>query len=293
MSGRYDLGVWGNAYRSVAVALVVVVLAGCGGSGTETVTDARSENGLAYDLEGAGPIIVLIHGSNLDRRLWDAEMEWLPQRARVLRYDLRGHGSSNFPRAAFANHEELIELLDEIDEDEVTIVGLSFGAHVAVDVALEAPDTVDRLVLVSPSLQGFVPDEIPPFFADLGAALRDRDFAQANEVLLASPLLAVPPEAQDRVRTMVTENEKMWTIPFQLLQTGSPPALSRLEDVSAPTLILVGDTDLAAVRAQGELLESQLPDAKLVTVAGGRHLLNLSSPDEFRESVTTFLDEKR
>ena len=120
----------------------------------QQVVDARSANGLAYDLIGEGPLVVLIHGTNLDRRMWDAEAEWLREHVRVLRYDLRGQGDSDFPTDSYSNHDDLIALLGELGGHDVTLLGLSAGVQVAIDVALTAPQLVARLVLVSPSIAG-------------------------------------------------------------------------------------------------------------------------------------------
>lgn len=266
------------------------------------ILDARSGGGLAYDrypAAGAGdasaPLVVLIHGSNLDRRLWDDEVEWLVEEdlfaARgVLRYDLRGQGGSVSPREPYSSHGDLRTLLEEVGgAPEAVLVGLSSGAQVALDLALETPDRVAGLVLVSPSLAGYVPEETPAFFAQLGEALQAGDFDRANEILLASPIAEVPEVHRQRVREMVEDNERLWTLPYELVQQAEVPALERLEEVGAPVLILVGEEDLAAVRAQGELMEERMPDARLVVVPGGGHLLNLTSPEVFRREVGEFL----
>ena len=255
----------------------------------QQVVDARSANGLAYDLIGEGPLVVLIHGTNLDRRMWDAEAEWLREHVRVLRYDLRGQGDSDFPTDSYSNHDDLIALLGELGGHDVTLLGLSAGVQVAIDVALTAPQLVARLVLVSPSIAGYVPAEMPAFLAELTASLRAGDFDQANEVLLASSLMSVPPEHAAQVRAMVEDNDRLWTIPYSLVEQPSQPALDRLEDIEAPTLVLAGGNDEEAIRAQGVLLERRVADARRVTIPAGGHLLNLTSPAAFQEAVTEFL----
>lgn len=308
----------GRAITLLAPLLVLAVLGlGCGNQaqapGTESegdapprphpLLDARSSGGLAYDLypagDGSAPVVVLIHGSNLDRRMWDDEVEWLLEEDlfathSVLRYDLRGQGGSASPRELYSDHSDLLALLGEVEdrrpgEGHAVLVGLSSGAQVALDVALEAPERVAGLVLVSPSLAGYVPEEMPPFFGELREALQAGDLDRANEILLASPIAAVPQEHRARVREMVEANDRLWTIPYELVRQPEVPALERLEEIEAPVLILVGEEDLAAVRAQGELLEERLPDARLVVVPGGGHLLNLTSPEAFRREVGDFL----
>lgn len=273
----------------LALAVAVSLLAGCYSS-DRLNTNVMSATGLAYDLVGSGePLVVLIHGSNLDRRMWDGEVTWLKKEAQVLRYDLRGQGASTYPEEPFSNHADLLDLLDEIGADEVTLIGLSSAAQVALDVALEAPHRVERMVLVSPSLRGYLPDEMPAFFSDLSAALQAQDFKRANEVLLTSSIMSVPLAFKEHVRTMVEENSRLWTIPFSRVEQVSPPALERLEQIQIPTLVLLGEDDLEAIQAQGQLLEGRLINAGLVEIPGGGHLLNMTSPKAFQKAVNTFL----
>ena len=149
--------------KPLLVLASLLLLVGCDSAEQEPITSARSADGLAYDLSGEGPLIVLIHGTNLDRRMWEGDVAWLQEHTRVLRYDLRGQGASDFPVEAYSNHTDLLALLDEIGEREATLIGLSAGAQVALDVALEAPQRVRRMVLVSPSLSGYLPEEMPPY----------------------------------------------------------------------------------------------------------------------------------
>jgi 3-oxoadipate enol-lactonase len=275
--------------RRKLVAIVWAMLAGAGAlaEAQETV-DARSSHGLAYDLVGQGPLVVLIHGTNLDRRMWDAEVGWLREQTRVLRYDLRGQGGSDFPTKTYSNHGDLIDLLGEVGARDVTLVGLSAGTQVAVDVALAAPDLVARMVLLSPSIAGYVPTAMPAFLSDLTTALRTGDFDGANEVLLASSLMSVPSNRVRLVRTMVEDNDRLWTIPYTLVEQTSPPVFESLEEIDQPTLVLVGGQDEVAIWEQGVLLERRMGDARSATIPGG-HLLNLASPAPFRRAVSEFL----
>ena len=199
--------------RLTTLVASLLLFSGCYSAGRHPIVNARSQGGLAYDLVGEGPLIVLIHGTNLDRRMWDEELKWLGVRARVLNFDLRGQGASDFPTKPYSNHGDLLELLEEIEASEVVLLGLSAGVQVALDAALEEPDRFTGLILVSPSMAGYMPKEMPPYLADLMAALRAKDFKRANELLLASSIMSVPPGREDRVRTIVEENERLWTIP--------------------------------------------------------------------------------
>lgn len=271
----------------VALAIAVLLLA------PDSIRAGRTKTGIAYDIQGSGPAVVLITGSNLDRRMWTAEAEWLKSRFTVVRYDLRAHGQSDVPRTPFSHVDDLFELLDELHLERAALVGLSAGSTIALDAALQAPDRIVRLVLVAPAISGFSPKERPAFFTPLVAALQARDYGNATQVMLASPLFEVPDASRALVRSMVTENDRLWSVPRELMTGPARPAAARLEEVRAPTLVLVGARDLAAQREQAEVLRRGIANARLVIVDQGGHMLNLTSAVPFRRAVSEFLTRMR
>ncbi len=219
--------------------------------------------GLAYESGGQGDVVVFIHGSNLDGRMWDGQMEAFRARFRVIRYDLRGHGKSAGATAPIRAADDLRQLLDRLGVQQASLVGLSAGASVATDFALLFPDRVSRLVLASPSFSGFQPQELPTWFAPIIAAVRAGDTTQASALLADSPIMAVPndPAAARRVHAIVVGNSRLWKQDARNLRPVEPPALQRLEQLKAQTLILVGGADLSDVRRAADTLRARLPDA--------------------------------
>ena len=251
------------------------------------IREGKTTTGIAYDVQGRGPVVVLITGSNLDRRMWAREAAWLAKDHTVVRYDLRAHGQSDGATAPFSNLGDLYAVLDELRIPKAALVGLSAGSTIALDAALDAPDRVERVVLAGPTISGFASTARPPFLGDLMAALQARDYKRAGEVLLATPVFAVPKESEPLVRQMVMENDRLWSVPREMMQA-TKPAVDRLGQVKAPTLVLVGENDTLQ-REQADLLARQVPGAHLVVVPGGGHLLNLTSPEAFESAVRDFL----
>ena len=254
----------------------------------QSIRSGKTAGGIAYDVQGSGPVVVLLSGSNLDRRMWEREAQWLSRTHTVVRYDLRAHGESDTATTAFSHLGDLIALLDELKIAKATLIGLSAGSAIALDAALEIPSRLDRIVLSGPAPSGFVPKERLPFAADMMSALQARDYKKVTEVLLATTVFAAPPESQALVRQMVTENDRMWTIDRALMKGPSQPAIDRLESVRVPTLILIGEKD-EFQREPAELLATRIPAARIVRIPGGGHLLNLTSPKEFEAAVSAFI----
>lgn len=272
---------------NIVACLIVLLVSVPSISFSQPVTTA-SGDGLAYTLAGEGRLLVFIHGSNLDHRMWASQIERFSSNMKVLAYDLRGLGSSNIPTEPYSDVTDLARLLEEVGESRAILVGLSAGAQVALDFAVQRPDQVEKLVLVSPSLNGFVPEQNPAYLSDLIAALRQQDYDRANGVLLDSPIMFVPIESEDVVREMVTSS-KQWQLPYGLVQQSPEPVISNLDKIDISTLILLGEEDISAVMELGKYLMEELPNADLIVVPEGHHLLNISNPDAFDSELESFV----
>jgi pimeloyl-ACP methyl ester carboxylesterase len=140
-----------------------------------SVRSGKTASGIAYDVKGAGPPVVLITGSNLDRRMWAREAAWLSKTHTVVRYDLRAHGQSDTAVIPFSHPRDLLDVLDELKISKATLIGLSAGSTIALDTALDAPFRVERIVLIGPAPSGYIPKQRLPFAGDMMAALKARD----------------------------------------------------------------------------------------------------------------------
>ena len=257
----------------------------------QSVRAGKTASGIAYDVQGSGPVVILLSGSNLDRRMWNREAAWLSKTHTVVRYDLRAHGQSDTAAAQFSMLGDLIGVMDALKVEKAALIGLSAGSAIALDAALEHPDRVERIVLAGPAPSGYVSKTPLPFLGDMFAALKAGDYKKVSEVLLATSVFAAPPDAQPLVRQMVTENDRMWTVKRELM-LAPKPAVDRLESVKVPTLVLIGDKD-EFQREPAELLAARIPGARIVRVPGGGHLLNLTSPKEFDAAIMGFLPNAR
>lgn len=110
---------------------------------------------LAYDEAGTGEPLLLVHAGIVDRRMWDDALPALAERFRVIRPDLRGYGDTPLPSGEFVYAADLVALLRALGMARASIVGVSLGGHVALDVAIAHPEVVKRLVLVAPGIDGW------------------------------------------------------------------------------------------------------------------------------------------
>ena len=276
-----------RSISKIVLCLVAFQLVASIGCYSQTVSNI-SDEGIAYTVAGDGDLLVFIHGSNLDHRMWESQVKYFSQDFKVLTYDQRGLGSSRIPSETYSNASDLANLLEYIGESDATLIGLSAGAQVALEVALMRPEIVAKLILVSPSLNGFTPKQMPSYVSSLVAALRGGDYERANEVLLDSPIMSVTARYEELVRDMVVSSNQ-WKLPYELIQQPPEPVTSNLGKIDVPGLILLGGQDIPAINEVGGFLHDEVPNADMVVIPEGKHLLNLSNPDAFNNEVKEFV----
>jgi pimeloyl-ACP methyl ester carboxylesterase len=216
---------------------------------------------------------------------------------RVIRHDMRGFGRSPMVAGPYSHHADLRALLDALGVERAAFVGCSMGGATVIDFALENPERVEALVLVGSAVGGFEFDEEPPEeWDELVAADEAGDLERVSELEVRmwvdGPRRgpdAVDPGVRNLVREMnliALENEAL-----QLGEELEPlaPAATRLSQIRAHTLVLVGDEDRPRTLAAADLLERHLPNARKTVMPGTAHLPNMERPEEFDRLVLDFL----
>jgi pimeloyl-ACP methyl ester carboxylesterase len=249
----------------------------------------RAPNGIAYEISGAGDSVVLIHGFSLDRHMWEPQVATLAGRYRVIRYDLRGHGDSARGDQPFTGFGDLRELLDSLGITRATLVGLSAGSELAINFAIAYPDRVTRLVLASPGLGGYRGASLPWMQPVIDAAIAGQA-EQAARLWVKTPLmrLVTGRDAEPAVTDMVMRNAGLWTSK-RTEQPLTPPAIERLGTIRCPVLVVLGGDDQPHIHDIARVIAAGVPNAKVETLPGAAHLVNLDVPKAFNDVVVRFL----
>ena len=250
-----------------------------------------------FEQAGSGVPLILLHGLGLNLHMWDEQFASFAAHYRVIRYDLRGFGLS-LPSTpdAFSHTEDLKDLLDYFNIERAHVLGLSLGGRVALDFSLMYPNALDRLVLVDPALGGhrFSEDWLG-LMAPILQHGKNGDIAAAKRLWLAHPLFApVRAQAQSRQRfEKIAANDPGWHWLNQgFEQSLSQSAAKRLQEVNAPTLVVVGEHDLPDFHVIAELLNKNLPHVQKIDLMDAGHMANMEAPEQFNEIVLKFLSGK-
>lgn len=240
---------------------------------------------LYCEVEGEGRVLVLLHDGLLDRRAWDGLFETFSRLYRTVRYDRRGYGRSSTPHQPFSDVSDLHHLLQHLEIDEASLVGVSNGGKVALEFALEHPEIVGTMVLVGPNLDGYRPsEEKKRRVASLLSVAQEQGVGAGVDAWMDDPFY--PPErekmaAREKVRRLLAENlPRLLSVPSH--RTGpDSPVIEALPRIVAPALILVGERDDRDNLTIASILEDELPHATKRVIEGSGHLVNLETPEVF------------
>jgi pimeloyl-ACP methyl ester carboxylesterase len=177
-------------------------------------------------------------------------------------------------------------------DSPVTLIGASFGGLLSVYCALERPRAVCALVLVGPIISGLPLSE---HFATRGGRARPGPDSPDEEHIAywteIDPWFVAPANisARAQLRALLTANPQNLRPPVELERYPEYPALPRLGEITAPTLIIVGEQDAPDVHAHCGAIQAAIPNARRVVLTGSGHVPHLEVPEEFNRTVLEFL----
>jgi pimeloyl-ACP methyl ester carboxylesterase len=260
--------------------------------------------GIAYDREGPrGELpIVLIHAGVTDRGMWDPIWPRLTSERDVVRVDLRGFGDSDARPAGTVSHPgDVLDTLSELGVDCCHVVGASFGAGVAVEVALAGRSAVASLLLAAPagSLLAEMTHDLQAFVDAEGTALERGDLDAAVEANLSWWVEGTCRSADQVDRSVRERVRRMQRRAFEVTadwdnveeQELDPPALDRLGEIEVPVLVLVGGLDLDTVRDAAGRVVAGIAGARRVDWPDVGHLPSLEHPAAFADLLREWVKD--
>lgn len=253
-----------------------------------------------FESAGAGPDLIFVHAGVSDSRMWDPQFDAFAGKFRVARYDHRGFGKSKLTDEQYALRDDLLSVVRHLDVAKAALVGCSMGGTTAIDFALEHPEMVTALILVGSGVSGLNdPSQLSAegikFWTEIFSAVQKGEVERAREMdakfWIDGPrrdASKIAPAYRDRARQLHRENfstERFARQPQEL----KPPAIGRLRELSAPTLVVIGDNDSEDVVKLADRFAAEIPHARLVTIRNAAHLPSLEHPDEFNRILSDFL----
>ncbi|MBI3181433.1 MAG: alpha/beta fold hydrolase [Myxococcales bacterium] len=247
---------------------------------------------------GQGPAVLLVHGFASSLETWASVIPELEKRHRVLALDLKGFGWTDRPEGDYsppAQARLLLELMRKLEVDRAAVVGHSYGASVALALALEAPEKVSQLALYD----AFVYEEqLSTFFhwaraPGVGEALFALFYDQRPDERLSVAFhdkrLVAEQLAEDVERAMARPGTKAAALAavrgmdFRAVE-------ERYRRLAQPALLLWGREDVVTPPSIGERLSRELPRSKLVVYPRCGHFPMLEAAAASTAELARFLE---
>jgi len=249
---------------------------------------------LAFDDQGEGPPVVLLHPFPFDRRYWAGNIPTLVSAGhRVIAIDAPGFGGSSPSLEALSISEigdRLAVLLDQLDIERATILGLSMGGYVALAFAAKFADQLAAVVLANTRA---APDS-PPVRKGREQALGTIHERGVEAYLDQSlPRLLAPnagPDLTARVRSL-SETRSETLVSGILALRDRPDRSADFARIACPVLVVAGEVDQITPSAEMRAMSGAVPHARFVELAGAGHLSSIETPAAFNQTVVDFLHE--
>jgi pimeloyl-ACP methyl ester carboxylesterase len=251
---------------------------------------------LYYEISGNGDPVLFAHAGFMDHTMWDGQVkEFVNNGHKVIRIDLPSHALSSDADTNVFIPDYFITLLNHLKIDKATLVGLSLGGASVIDFALEHPDKVNKLVLVSSLAAGFQPLRVDSMIVRYGPEITN---AKTNEeaATVFTRYWGVGLRDQNEL------NKKIYNYVYEtavksITEHGyrkwarfkDPQDVKRVSELKMPVLIIHADKDLAIISEGAERFDSLIKNSTVVLMKGPAHMLNMEKPDEFNRIVLDFL----
>ena len=234
---------------------------------------------------GTGDPIIFVHGVVTTSNIFPKYVGAYSPEFRGVAVDLRGYGDSEKPPTGYSIPQfsnDLIKLADVLQIKQAVWVGVSMGGMILQRLALDYPERVRALVLVSTTDGAMILDKDIP---TIGAP---RDYQEVSKNMIVE---SFPPGTKAKTYQPLLDRIPTWngTVIREALTSMSQFNVhGQLTRISVPTLIMVGAKDDVATPAIAKGIQAQIPGAKLVEFNTG-HFMMAEDPDRFRTVLEDFL----
>lgn len=246
--------------------------------------------------QGRGRPLVFVHGFPLDHTIWNAQVDELSGRYRVIAPDLRGFGASGVTEGTVTMDtmaDDLAALLDSLGvEEPVVLCGLSMGGYVAWQFRRRHASRLGALVLCDTRAGADSPEAAAGRLATADAVIAEGPAALVEGMvpkLLAEATLRGRPQLVESVRKMMLATDPRGIAAAARGMAERPDSTELLAKIDFPTLVIVGRHDALSTVDQMRSMAEAIPGARLVEIAEAGHLSPLENPAAVNAALGEFL----
>jgi len=250
---------------------------------------------LHYQVYGAGQAVVILHGLFGSSDNWRGLAKQLAKYAQVITVDLRNHGKS--PHSAEQTYDlmadDLAELIDELNINQVDLIGHSVGGKVAMAFSQRYPQLLRKLTVVDIAPRSYS-DEHSGIFKALQAL--DLSLYSSRTEVDKALQQSIPIKAvrQFLLMNLASKNDGLtWQLNLSALFTAYPQllrAVCEADIVDTPSCFIRGGKSNYIQEQDFALIESTFPNSEIMTIAQAGHWVHAEAPQPFLAKIIEFFD---
>jgi pimeloyl-ACP methyl ester carboxylesterase len=251
-----------------------------------------------YEDVGAGAqAIVFAHGLLWSCRMFDAQIAALKDRYRCVSFDFRGQGQTEVTKEGYdmdTLYEDTAALIETLHLAPCHFAGLSMGGFIGMRLAARRPELLRSLILMETSADP-EPAENVPRYRQLGAVARYvglRPVAgRVMPIMFGRTFMTDPNRASERKlwRQRMGGNDRKGILNALNGVIERKPIYDELGRVTLPTLIMVGDEDVATVPAKAQRIHEAIAGSRLITISHAGHTSSVEQPQAVIAAIEEFL----
>jgi pimeloyl-ACP methyl ester carboxylesterase len=239
-----------------------------------------------YEVTGDGPALLLTHGYSATGEMWRGQLAALSPYFKVITWDMRGHGASDYPQDQAAYSEEatvadMAALLDAVGAKSAVIGGLSLGGYMSLAFHRAHPERTRALLIVDTG-PGYKNDQAREGWT--ANAIRRAERLEAEGLGDLSKASAEVRQARHRDATGLARAAR------GMLTQRDARVIESLPHVAVPSIVIVGANDTPFLAAS-DYMAAKIPGARKVVIENAGHSANIDQPQAFNAALLGFLKD--
>lgn len=242
------------------------------------------------DTGGDGMPVVLSHGFLMDQEMFASQVRALRDSYRVITWDERGFGRTQFDGEPFTYWDsaaDCLGLLDHLGVRAAVLGGMSQGGFLSMRAALTAPERVLALILLD-SQAGVDDPETKAANDAMNHVWLDQGPTDELTEIVAGIIIDDPDHGPAWITKWKARDREAFREPYRCLSTRED-ITDRLAEIVCPALVVHGTDDTAITMDRAEQLAAGLPGAGAVVEVAGAHAANMTNPEPVNAAITAFL----
>ena len=238
-----------------------------------------------YEVHGDGPVLILTHGYSSTSQMWKGQVEALSRHHKLVLWDMRGHGQSDYPAEPAAYSEaatvgDIAALLDAVGARRAIVGGLSLGGYMSLAFYRAHPERVAALLIIDTG-PGFKKDDAREAWNRRALDTADRFDREGLDAL----------KSASRERSTVSHRDAtgLARAARGMLTQRDARVIEVLGEIKVPSLVVVGADDTPFLAAS-DYMAAKIPGARKVVIPAAGHAVNIDQPQAFIDAVLPFLE---